>query len=63
MKEMKLIFEIHTIPDSFELEDGILNSLNDDGPKSDVEIALANELEAIMRYRENRVIVRLKEWF
>lgn len=59
---MKLIFEVYTRPESFELEDGILNSLNDDGLREDLEIALENAIEAIMGYKEIQVTVKLKEW-
>lgn len=59
---MKLIFEVYTRPESFELEDGILNTLNDDGLRNDLEIALENALESIMRFQEIKVSAKLKEW-
>lgn len=59
---MKLIFEVYTHPGSFELEDEILNVLNDDGFRDDVEIALKCALERIMHFQEIRIAVKLKEW-
>jgi hypothetical protein len=60
--KMKLEFEIHTSPESFEAEDGIINALNDDGLRSDVETVLALELQQIMWWKDIQVITRLTEW-
>ncbi len=62
---MRLIFEVYTHPGSFELKDGILNVLNDDGLRNDLEAALKSALESITWFdqtRHIRVSVKLKEW-
>lgn len=61
---MKLIFEVHTYPGSFELEDSILNTLNDDGLRKNIEVALISALESIMWFDgiQIKISVKLKEW-
>ena len=59
---MKLEFELHTSPDSFKAEDAILNTLNDDGLRCDVENALSFAITSIMWWNEIRVVCKLKKW-
>lgn len=58
---MKLIFDICTYPKGVDLERSISNFLNAPGVSDDVERALATELEAIMGWRDIKIIASVCE--
>jgi hypothetical protein len=59
-KKMKLYLLVDTEPDSFDAQDAIANSLQDDGLRSDLEVIIGHTIERFMRWRDIHVRVRVK---
>ena len=57
---MKIKLTIETQPHCFEAEDEIGNILQDDGIREDLGLAIGQEIEAIMGWRDLRVKVEIK---
>ena len=58
---MKLYLEITTAPSSFDAEDEIENALMDGGLKGDLESAIEQEIQQLMRWTDIHVSVEIQE--
>lgn len=48
---MKIVLTVETVPHSFDIEDEISNALQDNRLREDLEVAVENAIEEIMRWK------------